>query len=102
MQEKKLFLQPNLKLSDLAFILNTNRTYIYNALSNQESGEHQSFSDYINHFRIQYSLQLLENNPGTKQVEDIIYESGFASKAAFYNNFKKFVGKTPNQYLKER
>ena len=100
MEKEKLFLQPNLKLSEVAFALNTNRTYIYNALMDNGSGEHLSFSDYVNQYRIRYSLELLEKHAGNKQIEDMIYESGFASKAAFYHNFKKFVGMTPNQYLK--
>ena len=100
MDTEHLYLQPNLTMSDVAFALNTNRTYIYNSLIDNETNEHIPFSDYVNNYRIQYSLNLLKNNTEHKPIEEIIYECGFASKTAFYKNFKKIVGMTPNQYIK--
>ena len=102
MNEEKLFLQTDLKLSDLASLLNTNRTYVYEALKNAGYESAMSFSDNVNRYRIRYSQELLRNNEGNKSVETLAYESGFASKATFYKNFKKFVGKTPSQYMKEQ
>ncbi len=91
MSEEKLYLYPNLKVSDLARLLNSNRNYIYNAI-NVEMGI--SFSDYINSQRIDYALQLLEANPKLS-INDVMFKSGFTSTSAFYRNFKKFKGITP-------
>ena len=91
MSEEKLYLYPNLKVSDLARLLNSNRNYIYNAI-NVEMGI--SFSDYINSQRIDYASQLLKANPELS-INDVMFKSGFTSTSAFYRNFKKFKGITP-------
>lgn len=91
MSEEKLYLYPNLKVSDLARLLNSNRNYIYNAI-NVEMGI--SFSDYINSQRIDYASHLLEANPKLS-INDVMFKSGFTSASAFYRNFKKFKGITP-------
>lgn len=99
MENEELFLQPDLKLSDLAIRLHTNRTYIYEALKT-ETGEGQtlSFPDYVNRFRIAYCLKLFHEG-NYEGIESVIYVSGFISRTTFYKNFKKFTGKTPSQYL---
>ena len=89
--EEKLYLYPNLKVSDLARLLNSNRNYIYNAI-NVEMGI--SFSDYINSQRVDYASQLLKAHPELS-INDVMFKSGFTSTSAFYRNFKKFKGITP-------
>ena len=91
--DEKLFLYPNLKVSDLATRLHSNRNYIYHAI-NVEMGV--SFSDYINGLRVDYSARLLEANPELS-INDVITRSGFTSSSAFYRNFKKFKGITPTK-----
>ena len=91
--DEKLFLYPNLKVSDLATRLYTNRGYIYHAI-NVEMGT--SFSDYINGLRIDYASRLLEEHPEL-QINDVITKSGFTSSSAFYRNFKRFKGITPTE-----
>ena len=91
MSDEKLYLYPNLKVSDLARRLNSNRNYVYNAI-NVEMGI--SFSDYINGQRIDYASQLLEEHPELS-INDVMFKSGFTSTSAFYRNFKKFKGITP-------
>jgi AraC-like DNA-binding protein len=91
MSEEKLYLYPNLKVSDLAMRLNSNRNYVYNAI-NVEMGI--SFSDYINGQRIDYASKLLEEHP-EMSINDVMFKSGFTSSSAFYRNFKKFKGITP-------
>lgn len=89
--EEKLFLYPNLKVSDLAVRLHSNRNYIYHAI-NVEMGT--SFSDYINGLRIDYASKLLEAQPDLS-INDVMIKSGFTSTSTFYRNFKKFKGITP-------
>lgn len=91
--EQKLFLQPNLKISDLAHLLHTNRNYIYNAI-NVETGI--SFSDYVNQQRIDYADMLMKQNPDLT-ISDIVTQSGFTSTSAFYRNYKKYKGSTPTE-----
>lgn len=91
--DEKLFLYPNLKVSDLAKQLNSNRNYIYHAI-NVEMGT--SFSDYINGLRVDYASRLLEERPELS-INDVMTKSGFTSSSAFYRNFKKFKGVTPTE-----
>ena len=100
LREEQLYLRPDLKLSDLATRLNTNRTYIYDAL---RLNDHQplSFPDYVNQFRIEYALTQIKHSSPDFNIEDIVYQSGFVSRSTFYKNFKKFVGCSPLQYIKQ-
>ncbi len=91
--DEKLFLYPNLKVSDLAKQLNSNRNYIYHAI-NVEMGT--SFSDYINGLRVDYASRLLEER-SELSINDVMTKSGFTSSSAFYRNFKKFKGVTPTE-----
>ena len=91
--DEKIFLYPNLKVSDLAVRLHTNRNYIYHAI-NVEMGT--SFSDFINSQRIDYASKLLEARPELS-INDVMTKSGFTSSSAFYRNFKKFKGITPTE-----
>ncbi len=91
--DEKLFLYPNLKVSDLATRLHSNRNYIYHAI-NVEMGV--SFSDYINGLRVDYAARLLEAKPDLS-INDVMIKSGFTSTSAFYRNFKKFKGITPTE-----
>ena len=96
MDEKQLFLQPNLKINDLANMLNTNRNYIYNAI-NQGIG--MSFAEYINKKRIEYAVQLIDQDREIL-LTDVAHQSGFSSPSAFYRNFKLYMDCTPSDYQK--
>ena len=94
---EKIYLQPNLKLEDLANRLNSNRNYMYNVI-NVEMGI--SFSEYINQKRIEYAAQQIRRNPKAL-LTDIATASGFTSTSAFYRNFKQFKHCTPSQFQRE-
>ena len=98
MDEKHLFLQPNLKINDLASMLNTNRNYIYHAI-NGEIG--LSFSDYINQKRIEHAINLIDHNPNML-LTDVATKSGFSSASSFYRNFKTIAGCSPSDYQKKQ
>ena len=85
-EKEKIYLQPNLKLEDLAKIMNTNRTYIYQAI-NQQMGV--SFNEFINRRRVTHAERLMADYP-TLSMNDIALQSGFASLSSFYRNLKKY------------
>ena len=91
--DEKLYLYPNLKVSDLATRLHSNRNYIYHAINVEMR---TSFSDYINSQRVDHASQLLEEHPELS-INDVMARSGFTSSSAFYRNFKKFKGITPTE-----
>ena len=91
--QQQLFLRHNVKVSDIAAELFTNRLYVSTAI-NDEIGV--SFSDYINKKRIDYAIQLMRTNPQMTMCE-IADRSGFPSDKSFYRNFKHFTGKSPKK-----
>ena len=91
--QQQLFLRHNVKVSDIAAELCTNRLYVSTAI-NDEFGV--SFSDYINKKRIDYAIQLMRTNPQMTMCE-IADRSGFSSDKSFYRNFKRFTGKSPKK-----
>lgn len=96
MNEKKVFLEPDLNLIDLAQRLGTNRTYLSLAVR-QFSGK--SFSDYVNHARIMYAQELLLKGESTKNVE---YSCGYTSSSTFYRQFQKETGTSPAVWLRKQ
>ena len=85
-RKEKIYLQPNLKLEDLAGMMHTNRTYIYQAI-NQQMGV--SFNEFINRRRIDYAQRLMGRQPNLPII-DVAFQSGFASLSSFYRNLKKY------------
>ena len=85
-EKDRIYLQPNLKLEDLARIMNTNRTYVYQAINRQMG---TSFNELINRQRVTYAEQLMTSQPDLS-VNDVAIQSGFASLSSFYRNLKKY------------
>ena len=63
----------------------------------------QSFSDLINHYRIE-ELKLRLAGPDREKftIMALAEQCGFRSKSAFYRSFKKEMGLTPAEYLKKQ
>ncbi|QTE21783.1 helix-turn-helix domain-containing protein [Polaribacter cellanae] len=96
---EKAFLNSNLNLASIAEKHNLNESYlshIFNKNSNT------NFSTYINKLRVKESKKLLVDEAFKNyDIISIALESGFNSKSAFYNAFKKETGLTPTQYRKQ-
>lgn len=91
--KRQLYLRHNLKISDVAAELGTNRLYVSTAI-NEEMGI--SFSDYINRKRVNYAIHLMSVNPQLT-IYEIADLSGFSSDKSFYRNFKNITGKSPKE-----
>jgi len=94
---KKLYLNNNLTLTELATLTGYPRNLVSQAINSQSAG---NFFDFINQYRIDEFLQQ-SKNPAKKHLSQlgIALESGFSSKASFYAVFKKKTGMTPAEYL---
>jgi AraC-like DNA-binding protein len=86
MQEKKTFLENDLRLEQVTRELGTNRTYLLQAL-NEEKG--MTFKEYINRLRIEYAEQLMESNPHLTKSE-IATMSGYNTLSSFYRNYNTY------------
>lgn len=94
MKVEEAFLQPNLKISDMAQRLGSNRNYIYEAI-NKEMG--MSFSEYVNRLRVAHSQELMKKHPDML-LGEVAVKSGFSSTVSFYRSFKKYVGCAPKEW----
>ena len=95
-----LYLIPDLKITTLSKILNTNRTYISN-LINEETGG--NFNAYINRYRIEHAIGLMNKQGASLMViNHIAQESGFGSSGSFIRAFKACKGMTPGKYVPEK
>jgi AraC-like DNA-binding protein len=95
--ERKLFLQTNLKVADLARELNVSEYRVSRILHQQFDA--RNFNHFINKLRIMHAKTLLED-PSKQHWPVVVVglESGFASVGPFTRAFKTFSGYTPNQY----
>lgn len=79
---QKLFLDPHLRLSDVALKVGTNRTYL-SRFFNQEKGH--TFYDYVNGMRLDYAEKLLLTT--SDSLAKIAESSGFNSLSTFRRAF---------------
>lgn len=92
-EEDKIYLNPKLKLSDVALAVGTNRTYL-SRYFNRQNG--QTFYDYVNSYRIQYAENLLKST--NFPLPEIAIKSGFNSISTFRRVFFASFGCSPNKY----
>ena len=59
----------------------------------------KNFYTFINEYRVEYAMKLIKSPESQSwSFVAIAFESGFNSKSAFNNFFKKYTGKTPSEY----
>lgn len=93
-EEKELFKKKDIRISDIASELATNRTYI-SLIVNSSLGT--SFSDLINNYRIEYAKKLMTEHPEMSHTE-VAEESGFSSRTSFLRTFKSKTGQSPTEW----
>ncbi len=98
MEQKKVYLDPQLTLSKLAKLTGIPAYRLSRVMKAKES----HFFDYVNGYRIEKVKALLGD--GTLEqlsMLGIATEAGFNSKASFNRVFKKSTGMTPTEYVKQ-
>jgi AraC-like DNA-binding protein len=86
MQEKRLFLEHDLRLEQVTRELGTNRTYLLQALKDDKG---TTFKEYINRLRIIYAEKLMKDNPSLTKT-DIAMMSGYNTQSSFYRNYNTY------------
>lgn len=94
--EEKMFLDPTISLASMAERLNTNRTYLSNSIHGRYG---QNFSNFINHRRIEYALELMKEERDGTNIKDIAVRSGYSHLQSFYRNFAQIMDMTPKMWL---
>ena len=94
MDTQRPFTNPNFKVDDLAKAMNTNRTYLANAIRTYADG--LTIQAFIMRYRLRYAASLLELSNGTN-INEISEHAGFASRSTFNRQFFNFYGFTPSE-----
>ncbi len=94
MLEHKLYLNNQIKISDVSKKLNIS-SHIISSVINESSK--MSFPQYINHLRIKTAQQKLVDDYNAKIIT-IAFESGFSSLSAFNRVFKSNSGMSPSKF----
>ena len=99
MKEKKLYLQADLTIVQLAEELNCTRHHLSQILNNKLQ---KSYYDFINNLRIEEARHLLTQPEYQHyKIASIAYDAGFNSLSTFNEVFKKHTGQTPSEFRKE-
>jgi AraC-like DNA-binding protein len=97
LHEAQLYLNPQLKLYDLARHIDE-PAYLTSQCINTHYKK--SFYDFINELRVDEAKTLLKSfDPKKDTIENVAYQSGFNSRASFYRAFKKMEGKNPTNFV---
>ena len=97
METQKTYLDHQLKLSDVAAAVGSNRTAVSNCI-NQQRG--CTFSQFINDYRIAHAKQLMSNQPNLK-ISEVWMASGFNTESSFFRAFKSVTGTTPAEWRQQ-
>ena len=97
MEEQQLFMNPNLKISDLVTALGTNRSTISACINSQRNC---SFPQLVNTYRVARAKELLCSQPDIK-IAEVLVKAGFSSEASFYRIFKAITGTTPTDWRRD-
>lgn len=99
MEEKEVFRQKGLLITDVAREIGSNRTYVSNYINKELN---ISFSEFINIYRIKFAQSLLTDTNQSYSMLEIIELSGFSHEGSFYRTFKKQTGLTPAQWREQQ
>lgn len=95
-EEKKVYLDENLSLTDVASALDESPKKITELLN---ADMQTNFYAFVNHFRVEaFKTKLNSETSQNKTFLGLAYESGFKSKATFNRAFKEITGMTPKAY----
>ena len=94
MTQQKLYLNPDLKITDIASMLGQNRTYVSDCIN---SNKGCTFSQFVNQYRLKHAQQLLRSRSDIK-LSEVWMSSGFSTERTFLRAFKQTTGMTPKEF----
>ena len=100
MKNEKPYLSNQINMKELSAQLNTNRTYLSNAIKTIFD---RNFNTYINEARVKEAMRLLKSPEFDHySVEGIGLQAGFNNRISFNSNFKKITGVSPSVFREYR
>ena len=93
----KPYLNSELTINDIVKVTFTNKLYISRAIS-QFTG--RNFCQFVNYYRVSYSIQLFRSNPELKVIE-LATQSGFNSSVSYSMAFRLYMGESPSDWCRK-
>ncbi len=98
MTEKQLFLNPDLRIDDIANELNTNKAYVSQVINENFN---KTFFQLVNEYRINEAKRLIKSPEYAHfSLDGIATQCGFNSRFVLNTVFKKITGQSPSAYKK--
>lgn len=98
-ENEKGFLDPNISLESLAKDLKSNRTSLSQHINQSRD---KTFKNYINELRINYIIEMIVNDPKTKDytMDTLAEMAGFNNRKTFSDCFIQSTGLRPSYFIK--
>ncbi len=98
MDKERLYLNPDLKLPDMAAAINRTPVEVSQTLN---MFMNTNFTDFVNGYRVKMFLERVKREDMAKfTLVSLSEECGFSSRTSFFRSFRKFMGVSPAEYLK--
>lgn len=96
--KEQIYLNPDLKLGEIASQLHTNAKYLSQVVNNQ-TGE--NLIHFVNRYRVdEAKRRIVDENNQHLTTYGIAQTCGFKNKSTFYKVFKEVTKMTPKDYIK--
>lgn len=96
MISNKPYLQPAITIKELSVKINVPDRHLSQVINEYKK---QNFYDFVNSYRINMVKEIFADpEQKNKTILEILYETGFNSKASFNLAFKKHTGMTPTKF----
>ena len=99
MKTDKPFLDPLLSLESMASSLRMSCKDLSQILNECFSA---NFSDFVNSYRIREAMRIMDQHDPDRTILDISLDSGFNAKSTFNMVFKKQIGMSPRDYIRNK
>lgn len=96
-EKDKPFLNPYLKIGEVALQIYTNKTYLSRALNRKMA---KNFNQFVNYFRIREACRMFMECPGFR-AQELCDKCGFNSISSFSTAFRINTGYSPAEWCKE-
>jgi len=98
MDSEKLYLEADLKYSDVASKLGISVRSLSRALNEEMR---LTFNDFVNSYRVTEVKKLMVQNHEIENILTIALNAGFSGKSTFNRVFKQHTGVTPSEFIRD-
>lgn len=100
MAQEKLYLNPDLKLQDVASAVGYSVVEVSQTLN---VFMNTNFTDFVNRYRVELFIRRMQERDASKYtLVSLSEECGFSSRTSFFRSFRKLKGMSPSEYMKTR